>query len=57
MNALPDLDSREQVERFVDLFYQRLLEDEVMAPIFLDVAGVELQQHLPPQRTRRQCRT
>ena len=47
MSTLPDLDSREQVERFVDLFYQRLLEDEVMAAIFLDVAAVELQQHLP----------
>lgn len=47
MNALPDLDSREQVEHFVDLFYQRLLADEVMAPIFLDVAAVELDRHLP----------
>ena len=47
MNTVPDLDNREQVERFVDLFYQRLLDDEVMAPIFLDVAAVELEQHLP----------
>lgn len=44
---LPDLDNREQVERFVDLFYQRLLADEELSPIFLDVARVELDQHLP----------
>jgi hemoglobin len=47
VNTVPDLDSREQVERFVDLFYSRLLDDEVMAPIFLDVAAVDLSQHLP----------
>lgn len=44
---MADLDSREQVERFVELFYQRMLQDEVMAPIFLEVAGVELDKHLP----------
>lgn len=43
----PDLDSREQVEQFVDRFYQRLLADEQMSPIFLEVAQVELAQHLP----------
>ena len=42
-----DLDSREQVQRFVELFYQRLLEDDAMAPIFLDVAAVDLDKHLP----------
>ncbi len=44
---LPDLDSREQIEQFVDLFYQRLLADEQMSPIFIEVAQVELAQHLP----------
>ncbi len=43
----PDLDSRAQVERFVELFYQRLLADEQLSPIFLDVAGVDLSVHLP----------
>lgn len=42
-----DLDSRPQVERFVEQFYQRLLRDEVLAPIFLDVAAVDLEHHLP----------
>jgi hemoglobin len=43
----PDLDSRPQVEHFVDLFYQRLLADEQLSPIFLEVARVDLEQHLP----------
>jgi hemoglobin len=43
----PDLDTREQVDRFVDRFYERLLKDEVLGPIFLDVAAVDLAVHLP----------
>ena len=43
----PDLDSREQVDRFVDCFYERLLKDEILGPIFLDVAAVDLEVHLP----------
>ena len=43
----PDLDSREHIDRFVDLFYQRLLADEILAPIFVDVAEVDLAVHLP----------
>ena len=42
-----DLDSRENIEAFVDLFYRRILEDEQLAPIFLDVAGIDLAVHLP----------
>ena len=44
---LPDLDSREQVERFVRAFYDGLLEDPILAPIFMDVARVDLEVHLP----------
>lgn len=43
----PDLDSREQIERFVDLFYARMLADPELAPIFIDVAAIELDVHLP----------
>lgn len=43
----PDLDSREHIEQFVDRFYARMLEDEVLAPIFVDVAGIDLDVHLP----------
>ena len=43
----PDLDSREHIEAFVDLFYGRMLGDELLAPIFVDVAEVDLDVHLP----------
>lgn len=43
----PDLDSREHIEAFVDHFYQRMLQDEQLAPIFVDVAQIELDVHLP----------
>ncbi len=43
----PDLDSRENIERFVDLFYQRMLADAQLAPIFVDIAEVDLEVHLP----------
>ena len=45
--SLPDLDSRERVEAFVDAFYGKVLVDPVLAPIFLDVAAIELDVHLP----------
>ena len=41
------MDSRENIERFVDLFYQRLLADQWLAPIFVDVAEIDLAVHLP----------
>jgi len=43
----PDLDSRENIELFVDRFYERLLADEQLAPIFVDVAEIDLAVHLP----------
>jgi hemoglobin len=46
-SALPDLDSADRIEDFVHRFYRRLLADPVMAPLFRDVAGVDLQEHLP----------
>jgi len=43
----PDLDNAANIERFVDLFYERILEDQQLAPIFLDVAKIDLAVHLP----------
>lgn len=43
----PDLDSRKHIEEFVRLFYARMLRDEVLAPIFVDVAQIDLNVHLP----------
>ena len=42
-----DLDSRENIEPIVDLFYSHVLEDEQLAPIFLDIAAIDLAVHLP----------
>ena len=43
----PDLDSRENIAFFVDCFYESLLGDDQLAPIFLNVAEIELAVHLP----------
>ncbi len=43
----PDMDSRENIEFFVDRFYESLLADAQLAPIFVDVAGIDLAVHLP----------
>lgn len=44
---MPDMDSRQNIEHFVDRFYERLLQDEQLAPIFVDVAEIDLAVHLP----------
>ena len=43
----PDMDSRESIDFFVDCFYERVLADEQLSPIFVDVAEVDLAIHLP----------
>lgn len=45
--AKPDLNSRAHVEAFVDRFYAKVLADPQLAPIFLDVAHIDLAVHLP----------
>ncbi|PIE37620.1 MAG: globin [Gammaproteobacteria bacterium] len=42
-----ELNSRAQIQRFVGLFYQKLLADEQLKPVFVDIAGIDLEQHLP----------
>jgi hemoglobin len=46
-SAKPDLDNRREVGALVDSFYERLLADPVLAPVFLDVAAIDLAVHLP----------
>jgi hemoglobin len=46
-DSRPDLDSRERIAFFVDRFYERMLADAQLAPIFVDVAAVDLAVHLP----------
>lgn len=43
----PDMDSRENIAFFVDRFYESLLADRQLAPIFVEVAGIDLDVHLP----------
>src|SRR5690625_3136712 len=43
----PDLDSPEHIRIFVEAFYEGMLADSILGPIFLDVAAIELDQHLP----------
>lgn len=42
-----DLDSPANIEYFVSLFYEKLLNDSVLAPMFTQVAQIDLPQHLP----------
>jgi len=43
----PDLDSPARIEEMVDRFYERVLDDPLLAPVFLDVARIDLDKHLP----------
>ena len=42
-----DLDTPASIDRFVDRFYARVLSDPLLAPLFLEVAGIDLERHLP----------
>lgn len=42
----PDLDSPPRIAEFLQHFYGKLLKDPVLAPIFLDVAHIDLTTHL-----------
>lgn len=42
-----DITTRADLEILLSAFYKRLLEHKSMRHIFLDVAGIDLQEHLP----------
>lgn len=44
---LPDLDTPEHIHAFITAFYERLLADPRIAPVFLEVAGIDIRRHLP----------
>lgn len=46
-STVRDLNDSAAVSELVDAFYERVLADPVLAPIFIDVAGIELDEHLP----------
>ena len=43
----PDITSRHDIVRLVDSFYDRVRADDILAPIFDDVARVDWAGHLP----------
>ncbi|OUS32143.1 hypothetical protein A9Q99_01690 [Gammaproteobacteria bacterium 45_16_T64] len=42
-----DLDTVKNIDAFVHSFYQKLLDDEVMSPLFLKHAAIDVTEHLP----------
>ena len=46
-SALTDIVSRDDVVRLVDGFYGRVQQDDLLGPIFNDIAAVEWSAHLP----------
>ncbi|PCJ39910.1 MAG: globin [Moraxellaceae bacterium] len=42
----PDLDSPQNIDAFVASFYNKLLNDDIMAPVFLDDAKIDISDHL-----------
>lgn len=46
-SQLPDIESREDIAHLMREFYGRMFKDEVMGPIFIDVAQMDLEAHIP----------
>ncbi|MCR9286320.1 MAG: group III truncated hemoglobin [Bacteroidetes bacterium] len=42
-----DIRHRTDIEQLIEQFYQKLLDDPIMRPIFVDVAKIDLAHHLP----------
>ncbi len=47
MNKKTDIQSRTHIVKLVNEFYEKALTDDLLAPIFLEVAEVDLTKHLP----------
>ncbi|WOJ96210.1 group III truncated hemoglobin [Congregibacter brevis] len=43
----PGDETSQQIDQFVDAFYERVLADPLLAPMFLEVARINLAEHLP----------
>ena len=46
-NHKPDLDSALHIAQFVDSFYRKVLVDALLAPMFTDVAQIDIAVHIP----------
>ena len=47
MRALSDIESRAEIERLVDRFYEKVRADDLLGAIFDDIAKVDWSSHLP----------
>ncbi|UII30482.1 group III truncated hemoglobin [Fulvivirga ulvae] len=47
MSEQKEIQSREEIKQMVDSFYAKVNEDELLAPVFNDFAGVNWEKHLP----------
>ncbi len=47
MNEKKDIRSRTDIVKLVNAFYEKVLEDDLLAPMFLEVAVIDLSKHLP----------
>ena len=45
--TLPDIATRADVVKFVDDFYDLVVKDDLLGPIFVDIAAVDFDAHLP----------
>lgn len=43
----PDLDTPESIHVMVHSFYDRLLNDPLMRPVFMETANIRIEEHLP----------
>lgn len=43
----PDIQNREDISKLINAFYEKLLEDDLLASIFIEVAQIDLVEHLP----------
>lgn len=44
---MKDIETREDIDRLMHVFYERALADDVIGYIFTDVAKLDLEKHLP----------
>jgi hemoglobin len=44
--VLPDLDTRDEIARMVRRFYRDVAQDDLLGPLFNDVAAVDWPEHL-----------
>ncbi|MEO1628062.1 MAG: group III truncated hemoglobin [Bacteroidota bacterium] len=42
-----DIQDREDIAQLLASFYEKMLKDELMKPIFIDLANIDLNKHLP----------